>query len=112
MPNTIRKTQVKQALAKYGIFFGFPCNARTGETVTCWDDHYSRNGDTVKLKAAIVADEACPFTVSNIPANYMSSIRLVIRPAYTCPVCGESFCKDAEFALMEYCPECGRAIED
>ena len=31
---------------------------------------------------------------------------------YTCPTCGESFPKDAEFALMEYCPECGRATGD
>ena len=75
----IRKRPVKQALAKYGISFSFPNDAKTGETITCWSDHYSKNGDTARLKAAIIADKTCPFAVSNIPANYMSNIRLIIR---------------------------------
>ena len=76
---TINKRAVRRALAKYGIPYGFPNDAKTGETITCWDDLHNRNGDTMKLKAAILADANCPFVVSNIPANYMCSIRLEIR---------------------------------
>lgn len=73
------KRKIKKALSKYGIDFGFPFNAPTGETVTCWTDLYSHNGDTARLKAAILADETCEFTISNIPANYLASIRLAVR---------------------------------
>ena len=31
---------------------------------------------------------------------------------YSCPGCGEEFPNDANLALMEYCPECGRAVNE
>ena len=75
----ITKKSVKKALTKYGIDFGFPCHTRHAETITCWQDLYHRNGDTEKLRAAILADDDCFFTVSKIPANYLASLRLAIR---------------------------------
>lgn len=75
----ITKKSVVKALTKYGIPFGFPCHARNGETVTCQEDLYKRNGDTEKLRMAILADRDCFFTVSDVPANYLASLRLVIR---------------------------------
>lgn len=75
----IGKREVKQALAKYGVEFDFPCNTRTGEEITCWSDCYNRNDDTKNLKSMIRADNACLFTISNIPSNMMYTIRLIRR---------------------------------
>jgi len=74
----ITKKMARQALVIYNIPFGFP-EIKSGETITCWDDLYTRNGDTEKLRAAILADNNCPFTISDIPANYLASLRLAIR---------------------------------
>ena len=75
----ITKKSVIKALTKYGIDFGFPAHTKQGETITCWQDLYTRNGDTERLRIAILADDGCFFTVSNIPANYLASLRLKIR---------------------------------
>ena len=75
----IGKKEVKQALAKYGIVFGFPYGAKTGAEITCWSDHYKGNEDTQRLKAAIKADSTCLFVVSRIPSNMMSTVRLERR---------------------------------
>ena len=75
----ITKRSVIKALAKYGISFSFPRHASHGEVITCWRDLYERNGDTEKLRKAILTDTECFFTVSNIPANYLASLRLVGR---------------------------------
>ncbi len=58
----ITKREAKEALTKYGIDFGFPNNVRNGAEITCWQDLYSRNGDTQKLRNAIENDLHCPFT--------------------------------------------------
>lgn len=75
----ITKKSVIKALTKYGIDFGFPAHTKRGEVITCWQDLYKRNGDTEKLRKAILADNDCFFIVSNIPANYLASLRLKIR---------------------------------
>lgn len=74
----ITKKMARQALVIYDIPFGFP-DINCGETITCWEDLYKRNGDTEKLRKAILADDNCPFTISDIPANYLASLRLAIR---------------------------------
>ena len=76
-PKRIGKGEVRRALAKYGIGFDFPCDAKTGKTVTCWSDLHSRNGDTAKLKLAILAEKNCEFTVSNIPSIMLASFNLI-----------------------------------
>lgn len=75
----ITKKSVNKALTKYGIPFGFPAHTKHGETIVCWDDLYTRNGDTEKLREAILIDNDCFFTISDIPGNYLASLRLVIR---------------------------------
>ena len=74
-----KKKEVHEALDKYGIPFGFPCNATTGETITCWNALYTRSGDTERLRKAILADNSCVFTISKIPANYLASLHLAVR---------------------------------
>lgn len=75
----IQKRLVKHALTKYGIPFGFPINAKTGTIITCWQDLWTHNGDTEKLRTAIMADDTCLLTVSKTPANYLASLRLELR---------------------------------
>lgn len=75
----VGKRLVRHALTKYGIPFGFPVNAKSGTVITCWQDLYTRNGDTEKLRKAILADKDCLLTISEIPANYMASLRLEFK---------------------------------
>lgn len=75
----IGKKLVKYALTKYGIPFGFPVNAKSGTVITCWQDLWTHNGDTEKLRKAILADDDCLLTVSDTPANQLASLRLELR---------------------------------